>query len=57
MPCRTKLDDQAALCYYLDNADNHPRGTVKVLRESIGRVCFTKNVACVTEVPVSEGEI
>ncbi|CAB1121535.1 unnamed protein product [Ectocarpus sp. CCAP 1310/34] len=52
---RTKLDDQATLCYYLNGGDNHPSGTVKVLKASTGRVVYTNNVSWVTSAPAGEG--
>ncbi|CAB1102734.1 unnamed protein product [Ectocarpus sp. CCAP 1310/34] len=45
---RTKLDDQATLCYYLNGGDNHPSGTVKVLKASTGPVVYTNNMSWVT---------
>ncbi|CAB1112668.1 unnamed protein product [Ectocarpus sp. CCAP 1310/34] len=52
---RTKLDDQATLCYYLNGGDNHPSGTVKVLKASTGRVVYTNNVSWVTSASAGEG--
>ncbi|CAB1109908.1 unnamed protein product [Ectocarpus sp. CCAP 1310/34] len=52
---RTKLDDQATLCYYLNGGDNHPSSTVKVLKASTGRVVYTNNVSWVTSAPAGEG--
>ncbi|CAB1108804.1 unnamed protein product [Ectocarpus sp. CCAP 1310/34] len=52
---RTKLDDQATLCYYLNGGDNHPSGTVKVLKASTGRVVYTNNVSWMTSALAGEG--
>ncbi|CAB1101917.1 unnamed protein product [Ectocarpus sp. CCAP 1310/34] len=52
---RTKLDDEATLCYYLNGSDNHPSGTVKVLKASTDRVVYTNNVSWVTSAPAGEG--
>ncbi|CAB1105599.1 unnamed protein product [Ectocarpus sp. CCAP 1310/34] len=51
---RTKLDDQATLCYHLNGGDNHPSGTVKVLKASTGRVVYDNNVSWVTSAPAGE---
>ncbi|CAB1102832.1 unnamed protein product [Ectocarpus sp. CCAP 1310/34] len=52
---RTKLDDQATLCYYLNGGDNPPSGTVKVLKAPTGRVVYTNNVSWVASSPAGEG--
>ncbi|CAB1120041.1 unnamed protein product [Ectocarpus sp. CCAP 1310/34] len=46
-----RLDD---LCYYLNGGDNHPSGTVKVLKASTGRVVYINNVSRVTSAPAGE---
>ncbi|CAB1099246.1 unnamed protein product [Ectocarpus sp. CCAP 1310/34] len=51
---RTKLDDQATPLYYLNGGDNHPNGTVKVLKASTNRVVHTNNVSRVTSAPAGE---
>ncbi|CAB1116099.1 unnamed protein product [Ectocarpus sp. CCAP 1310/34] len=40
---------------YLNGGDNHPSGTVKVLKASTGRVVYTTNVSWVTSAPAGEG--
>lgn len=48
---RAKLDDEAALCYYLNKGGSQPNGTVRILRASIGRIVCNKIVAWQTQVP------
>ena len=41
---RSKLDDKAVPCYFLNAGDNHADCCVKVLRADTGRVCYSSNV-------------
>ena len=41
---RSKLDDKAVPCYFLNAGDNHADCCVKVLRDDTGRVCYCSNV-------------
>ncbi|CAB1107872.1 unnamed protein product [Ectocarpus sp. CCAP 1310/34] len=52
---RTKLDDQATLCYYLNGGDNHPSGTVKVLKARRGG--FRWYPRCADASPVHAGRL
>ena len=41
---RSKLDDKAAPCYFLNAGDNHADCCVKVLRADTERACYSSNV-------------
>ena len=41
---RSKLDDKAVPCYFLNAGDNHADCCVKVLRDEKRRVCYSSNV-------------
>ena len=40
---RSKLDDKAVPCYFLNAGDNHADWCVKVPRADTGRVCYSSN--------------
>ena len=42
---RSKLDDKAGPCCFLNAGDNHGDCCVKILRADTGRACYSSNVA------------
>ena len=41
---RSKLDDKAVPCYFLNAGEKHADCCVKVLRADTGRACYSSNV-------------
>ena len=52
---RTKMDDRAVPCFFLNAGDNHADVCVKVIKASTGSVCYTSNIAWAELPPQSGG--